>query len=158
MKIKEFLKLVTAVAVCQLAGVIGSVFSSEAIRGWYPTKTPPLNPPALVFGPVWITLYVLMGVALYLVWKKGWRTAGVKQALGIFGFQLVLNALWPIVFFHWHNPAAAFVLIVVLWFSILKLILSFRKISKPASLLLVPYIAWVTFATYLNLALWLLNR
>src|SRR6185369_4496104 len=159
MKLNNFLKLVGALVICQLAGVIGSSFSLAEIKTWYPTlHMPPLNPPTWVFGPVWTGLYLLMGVALYLVWERGAQTPAGKRAMRIFGFQLVLNALWPIVFFTWHDSFHALLVIIVLWFSILKSIISFRAVSETAGWLLWPYLAWTTFAVYLNFALWVLNR
>ena len=158
MKINNTLKLIIAVALSELAGIIGSVFTTPSIAGWYATLVrPALNPPAWVFGPVWTALYALMGVAAFLVWKKGLEHRDVKIALGIFLGQLVLNTLWSIIFFGLHDPGAAFVEIIFLWLAILATIVAFARISKPAAWLLVPYLAWVSFASYLNFMLWMLN-
>ena len=151
-------KLIIAVVVSELAGIIGSVFTTPSIPTWYATLVrPALSPPAWVFGPVWTTLFALMGIAAFLVWKKGLERRDVKVALGIFIGQLVLNTLWSIIFFGLHNPGAAFIEIIFLWLAILATIIAFAKISKPAAWLLLPYILWVGFAGYLNFWFWMLN-
>jgi len=158
MKTNNVLKLVTAVVVSELAGIIGSFFTAPSIPTWYPTIVKPaFNPPAWVFGPVWTTLFALMGIAAYLVWKKGLNRKEVRIALIIFIGQLVLNTLWSIIFFGWHSPRGAFAEIILLWLAILTTIIAFARISKPAAWLLVPYILWVSFAAYLNYAIWTLN-
>ncbi len=158
MKINNTFKLIIAVGVSQLAGVIGSVFTAPSIVSWYTGLVKPaFNPPVWVFAPVWTTLFMLMGVAAFFIWKKEFDHNGVKIALGIFLVQLVLNTLWSIIFFGFHSPGGALIEIVFLWFAILVTIISFYKISKPAAWLLVPYILWVSFASYLNYAIWLLN-
>lgn len=151
-------KLIVFVAVCEVAGLIGSVFTAPSIAGWYAgIVKPAFNPPAWVFGPVWTALYALMGIAAFLVWKKGLERRDVKIALGIFLGQLVLNTLWSIIFFGWQSPGGALIEIVFLWIAILATLIAFAKISKPAAWLLVPYILWVSFAMYLNYAIWALN-
>ncbi len=151
-------KLIIAIVVSELAGIIGSVFTAPSIAGWYATLVKPiLNPPAWVFGPVWTTLFALMGIAAFLVWKKGLDRRDEKIALGIFLGQLVLNTLWSIIFFGLHSPVGALIEIVFLWLAILATIIAFAKISKPAAWLLVPYILWVSFAAYLNYSIWMLN-
>jgi len=158
MHINNFFKLVIAIAISELAGIIGSVFTAPSITGWYAgIIKPALNPPSWVFGPVWTTLFVLMGISAFLIWKKGLDRKDVKIALGIFLGQLVLNTLWSIIFFGLHSPGGALVEIVFLWFAILATIITFFKISQPAAWLLVPYIFWVSFAMYLNYAIWSLN-
>lgn len=158
MKITNTFKLIIAIVVSELAGIIGSLFTTPSIPTWYATLVKgPLNPPAWVFAPVWTTLFALMGVAVYLVWKKGLERRDVKIALGIFAVQLVLNTLWSIIFFGLHSPGGALVEIVFLWLAILATIIAFYKISKAAAWLLAPYIAWVSFAGYLNFTLWMLN-
>ena len=152
------LKLIIAIVVSELAGIIGSVFTTPSIAGWYAgIVKPALNPPAWVFGPVWTTLFALMGIAAFLVWKKGLDRKDVRIALGIFLGQLVLNTLWSIIFFGLHSPGSALVEIVFLWLAILATIIVFAKISKPAAWLLLPYILWVSFAGYLNYSIWQLN-
>ncbi|HBA36376.1 TPA: hypothetical protein DCZ15_00715 [Candidatus Falkowbacteria bacterium] len=158
MKINNVVKLIIAIAISELAGIIGSVFTASSVAGWYAGIAKPIfNPPAWVFGPVWTTLFVMMGVAAFLVWKKGLNRRDVKIALGIFLGQLALNTLWSIIFFGLHSPGGALVEIVFLWLAILATIMTFYKISKPAAWLLVPYILWVSFAGYLNYSIWQLN-
>lgn len=158
MKINNIFKLIIAIVVSELAGIIGLVFTTPSIAGWYAGLVKPaLNPPAWVFGPVWTTLFALMGIAAFLVWKNGLDRKDVKIALGIFIGQLVLNTLWSIIFFGLHNPGLAFIEIIFLWLAILATIIAFTKISWPAVWLLVPYILWVSFAGYLNYSIWQLN-
>ena len=158
MNARNIFKLIVAIVVSELAGIVGSVFTASSIIGWYAgIVKPALNPPAWVFGPVWTTLFALMGIAAFLVWKKGLERRDVKIALGIFAGQLVLNTLWSIIFFGLHSPGGALVEIVFLWLAILATIIAFYKISKPAAWLLAPYIAWVNFAAYLNFTIWMLN-
>jgi len=158
MKLSNFLKLVIAIVVAELAGVIGSVFTVASIPTWYATlQKPSLSPPSWIFGPAWTTLYALMGIAAFLIWKSGWEKKEIKKALGVFGIQLFLNAIWSIIFFGLHNPFWAFVEIIILWLAILWTITAFYKISRPTAYLLLPYILWVSFAAYLNYSIWMLN-
>jgi benzodiazapine receptor len=158
MKKIHWLALIAAVLISQLAGIIGSVFTFQSIPTWYAgIQKPDFNPPSWVFGPVWTTLYTLMGIAAYLVWEKGIKKKGVKQALVVFGVQLILNAIWSILFFGMQNPFLAFIEIIFLWISIVATIFLFYKISKTAGYLLVPYILWVSFAAILNFYIWQLN-
>jgi len=158
MRLNNFTKIVVTIGIAELAGIIGSVFTTPSITGWYAgIIKPALNPPAWIFGPVWTTLFALMGIAAFLVWKKGLERRDVKIALGIFAGQLVLNTLWSIIFFGLHSPGGALVEIVFLWLAILATIIAFYKISRPAAWLLIPYIAWVSFAAYLNFTIWMLN-
>lgn len=158
MKISNTFKLIIAIVVSELAGIIGSVFTASSVAGWYKTLIrPDIAPPSWVFGPVWTTLFALMGIAAFLIWKKGIDRKDVRIALYIFAGQLVLNTLWSILFFGMQNPGAAFVEIIILWIAILATIISFAKISKAAGWLLIPYILWVSFAAYLNYSFWILN-
>ena len=155
---KDIWKLVVAIVVSEATGVIGSVFTAPAIKGWYATLVrPELSPPNWVFAPVWTTLFALMGIAAFLIWRKGLSRREVRVALAIFLGQLVLNTLWSVIFFGLQNPGAALVEIVVLWFAILATMIAFYKVSRPAVWLLLPYILWVSFAVYLNYAIWVLN-
>jgi benzodiazapine receptor len=155
----HWLKLILSVAVTSLAGFIGSFFTAGSVTGWYATvRKPSFNPPNWIFGPVWTFLYVLMAVALYLVWTKGTERADVRIAMALFGVQLGLNILWSLVFFRWESPLFAFIEIVVLWAMILLTIAAFWNISRPAAYLLMPYIVWVSFAGILNFAIYWLNR
>jgi len=158
MKINNTFRLIIAIIVSELAGVLGAFFTTPSIPTWYAALIKPvLNPPSWVFGPVWTTLFALMGIAAFLVWKMGLDRKDARIALGIFIGQLALNSLWSIIFFGLHSPAAAFVEIVFLWFAIIWTIVVFYKISKPAAYLLLPYIFWVSFAVYLNFSIWMLN-
>ncbi len=158
MKLNNPLKLITAVVVSEGAGIIGSFFTTASIKSWYVgIAKPAFNPPNWIFGPVWTTLFALMGIAAFLIWKKGGGRKDIKIALGIFIVQLALNTLWSIIFFGLHNPGAAFIELIFLWLAILTTIIAFAKISKAAAWLLAPYILWVTFAGYLNFAIWQLS-
>ena len=158
MTIKDIIKLLGLIIVCQLAGIIGSFFTLPAIPGWYDTLIKPaLNPPNWLFGPAWTVLYTFMGIAVFLVLKSSLKEKQIKKALIVFGLQLLLNTSWSIVFFGLQNPALAFINIILLLFLILWTIAIFYKISKPAAYLLLPYLAWVGFASYLNYSIWLLN-
>ena len=154
----NYAKLVVALVACLAAGAIGSIFTAGAIPNWYAAlNKPDLAPPNWVFAPVWTTLYILMGIAAYLVWDKGWKNKDVKVALDLFGAQLVLNIFWSIIFFGMKNPLYAFIEIIVLWLAIALTISKFNKIEKNAAYLMVPYIIWVSFAAYLNYSIWMLN-
>jgi tryptophan-rich sensory protein len=156
---KTALRILAAIVICELAGVIGSMFTAPAIPGWYAgLAKPSFNPPNWVFGPVWTTLYAMMGLAAYLVYEKGWNRPEVRKALTVFGVQLVLNALWSVVFFGGRQLLGGVVVIVLLWLMILLTIRLFSRTSRPAAYLLVPYVLWVSFATVLNVSLYLLNR
>ncbi len=155
---KQPLKLVLSIGVCLMAGVVGSVFNIAAIPTWYTTINKPFfNPPNWVFGPVWTTLFILMGISLYLVWREGSKKKEVRKGLGLFRFQLLLNVLWSGLFFGLRSPALGFIGIVALWVMIFLTIKQFNKVSKEAAWLLIPYIAWVSFASILNLSIWALN-
>jgi tryptophan-rich sensory protein len=150
-------KLIASIFLCQMAGAIGSLATFQNIAGWYLALNKPFfTPPNWAFGPVWLTLYLLMGIAFFMVWNKGLNKK-TRPALQIFGIQLALNTLWSIVFFGFQSIFAGLVVIVLLWLAILWTMARFWKISRPAGWLLVPYIVWVTIATALNAAVWLLN-
>jgi benzodiazapine receptor len=156
---KKALRIIVFILVCEFAGVIGSLFTSPSIPGWYAgLAKPAFNPPNWVFAPVWTILYALMGISAYLVYEKGPRKSEVRKALAVFAGQLVLNALWSIVFFGAHMILGAAVVIIILWGMILASIMLFSKISRTAAYLLIPYILWVSFATILNISLYVLNR
>ena len=158
MKSRDILKLVVSIVVCQGAGFIGSVFTTDAIPTWYAAlEKPVFTPPNWLFFPAWVTLYFLMAVAAFLVWRRGLDSAGVRTALIVFLVQLVLNALWSVVFFGLESPVWGVVVILILWVAILATIMLFSRISRAAALLLIPYILWVSFATALNISIWLLN-
>lgn len=152
----KIVKFITSIIICQAAGVIESVFTVKSVSTWYVTlNKPAFNPPNWIFGPVWIGLYFLMGIALFLIWNQ--ELMPKKKAMTIFFFQLGLNTLWSILFFGLKSPGLAFLEIIFLLIAILIAILFFYRISKTAAFLLVPYILWVAFATILNFSIWRLN-
>lgn len=151
-------KLVISIVICLLAGFLGSLFTTPAIPTWYAGLIKPIfSPPNYLFAPVWTTLYILMGISLYIVWSKK-KDQKVKEALKLFAIQLFLNAIWSPVFFGAKNLFLALIIIIFMWIFILKTILAFAKVDKKASYLLYPYIAWVSFASILNFSVWFLNR
>jgi len=153
------LKLLASLAAVLAAGGIGSLATMKAIPTWYRgLAKPSFNPPNWLFGPAWTLLYLLMAVAAFLVWKQGFGAPGVKLALAVFLVQLVLNALWSILFFGMRSPLAGLVDIAVLWLTILATIVLFFRVSTAAGILLLPYITWVSFAAVLNAAILRLNR
>ncbi len=155
---KNWLKLIVSIVLAGLAGFIGSFFTTSSVITWYPTLIKPsFNPPSWLFGPVWTILYIMIGVSLYLVWTSKAKAKVKKNAYIIFGVQLILNSLWSIVFFGMQQPAWAFLVIALLWISIIYNALVFYRISKPAGYLLVLYFLWVSFASALNLSIWILN-
>jgi benzodiazapine receptor len=158
MKINKIAKLVLSIALCQAAGLIGSLFTTPSIPTWYTSLQKPwFAPPNWLFGPVWVTLFTLMGISFYFVWNKGWKNKLVKNGLSVFGVQLVLNALWSFLFFGLRSPMLGFIEIIALWIVIAFTIFKFYKISKNAAWLLLPYIVWVSIATTLNYYIWILN-
>ena len=150
------MKLILAILICLLVGFLGSIFTMSAIPTWYATLNKPFfSPPNWLFAPVWTTLYILMGISLYLILNK---KKVDKTAVMIFVVQLVLNFLWSIMFFGLHSPFLGLINIILLWLTIVWTIISFMKVSKTAGYLLFPYILWVSFASLLNLAVYLLNK
>jgi benzodiazapine receptor len=157
-KTGNIIKLLISVIICECAGLIGSIFTTGAIPTWYASlQKPAFTPPNWLFAPAWTTLYLLMGIAAFLIWRKGLDSRQVRTALIIFTVQLVLNILWSIFFFGLESPLSGLIVILLLWLAILITILVFRKISPAAAWLLVPYILWVSFATALNASIWVLN-
>lgn len=151
-------KLIVSIGLCEGAGIVGSIFTVSAIPAWYATLIKPsFNPPGWIFGPVWTTLYLLMGISLYRVWEKGSKKKKVRYAITFFGIQLLLNALWSIIFFGAHNLVGALVEIVLLLGFLVATIVKFIKIDKLAAYLLIPYFLWVSFATLLTYSIWKLN-
>ena len=156
--VRDIVRLIVSIVVCQLAGGLGAIFTTPAIPTWYASlNKPPFNPPNWVFFPVWTLLYTLMGIAAFLVWRKGLDQRRVRVALGLFGIQLILNLAWTIIFFGLHSLFGAVIAILFLWIFILVNIVTFWRISKPAGALLIPYILWVSFAGLLNVSVWMLN-
>ncbi len=155
---KQAFQLFIAILVCLSAGAIGSLFTMEAIPNWYATlEKPAFTPPNWVFGPVWTMLYILMGIALFLIWRIESPRSEVRRAVIFFGFHLVINASWSIVFFGFQNPTAAFFVILFLIITLLMSMNDFWKLDKKAAFLLTPYLFWVCYATALNFSIMRLN-
>lgn len=150
----KILKITIAILIPLLAGFLGSYFTTPAISTWYvDIIKPELNPPNWIFAPVWTTLYILMGVSFYLILEKRKNLLPIL----IFGIQIILNTTWSFLFFGIQRLDLAFANIILLWISILVMIIIFYRLSKISGYLLFPYIIWVTFAGYLNYAIWMLN-
>jgi translocator protein len=150
-------KLIISVLLPVAVGATAGFFTASGVKTWYLTiQKPWFNPPNWIFAPVWTALYVVMGIALYLVWRLP-ASAQRRTALILFGCQLLVNFLWSFLFFYLHQPGLAFAEIILMWLLILLTIFQFAKLSKPAAWLLVPYITWVSFATILNGTIWWLN-
>jgi translocator protein len=155
---KPWLALTGFIAVCLLTGVLGGQVTAQAITDWYPLiSKPSWNPPAWVFAPVWTVLYILMAVAAWLVWRRNARMPRVKLALALFFVQLFLNGLWPFVFFGAHEIGLAVINIAALWVVLVATIWAFFRISRWAGTLMLPYLAWASFAAALNAEIWRLN-
>ena len=153
------LKLIIAIIIPVAIGAASGFFTSSEIPDWYQTiNKPTWNPPSWLFGPVWTTLYVMMGIALFLIWKSDASQSVKKTAIILFAVQLVLNFFWSFIFFNQHQIGWAVVEIITMWIFILLTIFAFAPISKIAAWLLVPYISWVSFATILNYTIWQLNK
>ena len=152
-------KFIFSLVLCQLAGIIGALFNSSSISTWYNhISKPEFTPPNWVFAPVWISLYLLMGIALYLVWTAE-TTLNLKQAaLILFSIQLLLNTFWGYFFFFLQNPLYGFIEIIILWIFIVLTIIWFFRIKQLAAFLLLPYWIWVSFAAVLNFFTWRLNK
>jgi tryptophan-rich sensory protein len=154
----KILKIIISITIAELFGIIGSVFTMSSIPTWYTSLVKPSwNPPSWLFGPVWTTLYALMGVASYLVWQERNRSKSAKMALFVYGVHLALNAIWSIIFFGLQNPGLALAEILFLLISIIVTMVLFWRINHWATYLMVPYLLWVCFATFLNFTIWRLN-
>ncbi|MDQ7814578.1 MAG: TspO/MBR family protein [Patescibacteria group bacterium] len=158
MRPKNILVLVAFILLCEAAGAIGSIFTASAIPTWYATLVrPSFAPPNWLFGPVWTTLYALMGISLYLVWSSGWKRREVKIAVSVFLVHLALNAAWSWMFFGLRSPITGLIGIIGIWVFIVALFFLFRRIKPLAAYLLIPYFLWVSFASAVNFELWRLN-
>lgn len=155
----KIIRVSAVVVTCLAVGYFSGIVTRSAITTWYPTLVKPsFNPPNWIFAPVWSMLYMMMGVAAGLVWNRiDFENEIVKKALVVFGIQLALNALWSFLFFGLKNPMLAGIEIVILWLMIYETYTQFSKINKTAGYLLLPYLAWVSFATVLNGSIWWLN-
>jgi tryptophan-rich sensory protein len=154
----NIVKLIIAVAIPVAVGATSGFFTISGVGSWFQTiNKPSWNPPGWIFGPVWTTLYVLMGISLYLVWKSDASIVLKKTAICLFAVQMILNFFWSLIFFNQHQVGCALVEIIALWFFILLTIFAFAQVNKTAAWLLVPYISWVSFAMILNYTIWKLN-
>ena len=155
----SILALIGFLTVCFAVAGLGSVITTAQTSpgGWFETLDKPFfSPPSWLFGPVWTVLYFLIALSGWLVWRQG-GFSGARVAMLLFFGQLALNFLWSVIFFGLQAPGLALVEIVILWINILLAALAFRPLSRLAAVLLLPYLAWVTFATVLNAAIWWLN-
>ena len=158
-KLSSTWKLIIALLICEAVGIISGLLSSTNNNNWFETLSKPTwNPPAYLFAPVWITLYFVMGISLWLIWKNKASEINKRNQYFLFTAQLILNFFWSILFFKFHQPLLALVDIVLMLLLITLTIFSFSYYSKPAAWLLVPYIAWVSFATFLNYSICILNN
>jgi len=158
MKKINYSKLIFSILICEIAGILGSIFTVNSINSWYQFLNKPVfNPPSWIFGPVWTLLYLMMGVSFYIIWNKESEKVKYTKEKIIFAIQLVLNIAWSILFFGFQSPVLALIEIVFLWIAIWINIFFFYKISKTSGLLLIPYVFWVSFATVLNYYLYILN-
>lgn len=159
----QIFSLVASLFLAQLGGILGSIFTIPSIPTWYQTLNKPFfQPPSWVFAPVWTTLFVLMGLASWLIWRehhaaKTNQKQSIKKALFVYAGQLLLNVAWSMIFFGWHQPWLAFVEILILWLTILWTILLFYRLNRWAAWLMLPYLAWVSFASILTYAVAQLN-
>ena len=158
MEAKPWIVLIVFFFITLGTGSVAAYLTDRGVRQWYPQlRKPPGTLPPSVFGPVWTTLYVLMGISAWLIWREyGW--SGGRSALVLFSGQLALNVAWSGVFFSARLPGVAFAEIVILWLAILFNIVVFYWLLPLAAWLLVPYFLWVTYAVYLNFGIWRLNR
>lgn len=159
MKLKDWLVLLVFVIAAQSAGLLGGFFTARSLSSWYVYLGKPFfNPPSWLFGPVWICLYALIGISAFLVWKTKTKKKKIDRVVWVvFAAQLLVNALWSILFFGLRSPGLAYVDIVILLGLIIANISVFGKINKTAARLLYPYLAWVAFAAFLNFSIWYLN-
>jgi benzodiazapine receptor len=153
------LKLIISILASLVVAGIGSLFTLKAIPIWYAgLKKPPYTPPNRVFGPIWTTLYILMGISVFFVWKDGLAINGALLAFTLFWVQLTFNGLWSIIFFGMKSKVGGVITIITLWLLILTTIITSFRVSGWAGALLIPYIVWVSIASYLNIGIWLLNK
>ena len=151
------LKLLISIIGCNAIGGIGALVTNPNTEWFRSLIKPSFQPPNWIFGPVWTMLYTLMGIAIYLIWKDGFVTSERRQARNIFIVQLLINSSWSFVYFGKQNIEMAVVVIVVLLVAIIATIIALFKVDKTAAYLLIPYLLWVCFATFLNYSLWQLN-
>ena len=156
--VQKVLKFIISIIICQSAGIFGSLFTFDSISDWYVTlEKPAFAPPNWIFGPVWITLYFLMGLSLYIVWKDELKSKTRNAFFVVFGIQLILNALWSFLFFGLRSPFLGLLDIVLLDIMVIVTIIYTKSISKLAMILLIPYLIWIVFASFLNYVIFLVN-
>lgn len=154
-----WVKVLICILVIPALGAVGGIVTASNIAGWYEgLQKPPGTPPNGVFGPVWTLLYLMIGFSLALVWHRVSAGPEKRRALAIFAVQMLLNLIWTPVFFGAHLLLVALFIIGALWIGILMTILAFRKLDRTAAWLLVPYLLWVSYASYLNAGIFWLNR
>ncbi len=157
-KMKDTPKLIISVIASELVGVVGSVLTVSAIPTWYAAlNKPSFSPPNWIFGPVWTILYFLLGVSFYLIWRQGWKKQRVTVAAQYFLVQMVLNGIWSPVFFGLRAPLLGLIVISAMWVLTVMTMQKLYPVSRPAFYLLIPYLLWISFATLLNAAIFLLN-
>ena len=158
MEKNELFRLILSIIICQMAGIIGSIFTAGSVTSWYPTLVKPsFSPPGFYIGLIWIVLFTLMGISLFLIWRETPSNPAARIALYFFAVQLIVNVLWSVAFFGMRSPISGLVVIAFLWVLILITIIKFWPINRTAALLLIPYIIWVSIAAYLNFSIWMLN-
>jgi translocator protein len=156
---RDILRFLASIIMCQTAGIVGSFFTRTSVSSWYVNLEKPFfTPPGSVFGPVWVSLYLIMGFSLFLVWRKGLDSSNAKRSFALFVIQLLINTLWSFAFFGLRSPLIGLIVIIVLLIAIIMVIIRFSSISRIASILLIPYMLWVSFAAVLNGAIFFLNR
>lgn len=153
------MKFIISLLLPLAVGFSSGFFTRKEITGWYATLEKPwFNPPNWLFSPVWTTLYIMMGISLWLIWKSKEHESVKKKAVILFAIQLILNFFWSLIFFKLHQTGWALAEIIAMWGFTFLTILAFAKINKTAAWLLVPYICWISFATILNYSIWELNK
>jgi len=157
-KTRNVIGFFVCITITYAAAAIGGIFTGPAVNTWYPTlNLPTFTPPSWLFGPVWTILYGMMGIAVFMVWRTKHNQHRRMTAIIVYSVQLGLNAAWSPVFFGLKNPGAGLIIIILLWFAIAATIYAFQRVSRPAALLFIPYLLWVSFAVVLNYAIWRLN-
>ena len=154
---KNIKSLIASIALPLLVGATAALFTSNAMKEFAVLNQPPLSPPAWLFPVVWTILYTLMGISSYLILTSNESKEEIAKAIRVYGYQLVVNFLWPTFFFNFGWYLFAFLWLLLLWGLVLFMILRFKEINKLAACLNIPYLIWLTFAGYLNLTIWILN-
>lgn len=159
MQLNDIVKLISSIVASFAAAGIGSLFTFRAIPNWYAKlRKPPYTPPNWAFGPIWAALYVMMAISVFLIWQKGLSADGVLVAFTLFCVQLTFNAFWSIIFFGMKSKGGGVITIILLWLLILATIITSFRVLVWAGALLIPYLLWVTVASYLNIGIWVMNK